>query len=626
MHSTSHFHCLVVLAVGVVLTSGCAAHRLGTTTAEQDARLLFNAGHSEEGLALLEQALRQHPESLRLGNLYRGQIRKQKKEDRSIAFFKTLLKDAQSPDEAYFSLAFAYIDKIPRVGPMGAGFLSKRSIAMFREVLKRNPDNWIANYGIGMNYLHWPAYFKKNESAVGYFEKCVKLQRNSHLKPYHLLTYVRLGDAHAKNGDVENARKVWQMGLELFPGHKDLRDRILLDPKDIPKVISEYYNPNHSIGVIDTDVSVLWATEVPSLAVPLRREASKAAVDALRTRVTTDLSEGQLGLFSWFVRNLPFLTDKRFYSRVDMSPLGIQKTQSERPLANEIAHGMILGFVSVMEDIHDGHIAEETEAMDGFLRPFYHEGLGMGLAADLDTGNSESFKQFLDKIEQLDSRYARLYLAGAGVWFALEAFASPEDIVGAFDWLGPFGASYAYEGFGFGRALFHLHRNRDALEVGRKLPPLAAQSFYHGAGRAFWILDNQRPELLGARLDLVPQAYRGDAYSGYGMGMSFTKVDDPSWVSKYLGQYGKSSSSVELITGLIMGYTIRNIADKAYMETIVAKTNKHGECWLEAALELGCQALQEVEEGGGDFHANWRFRIRQRVLANPSFIEPGRCR
>lgn len=606
---------LVGTALGAALAvapSAAAGEPAYYLKARREAAALLAAERTEEGLALVEQALTEHPGSLELGNYYRAEIRKRALEERAISFLKGLAAPG-APDEAFFNAAFAYIDKIPRVGPMGAGFLSKRSIAMFRQVLDAKPDNWIANYGIGMNYLHWPDYFKKNESALGFLEKCLELQKGAAPRPYYLLAYLRLGDAYARSNEIDKAFATWRDGLALYPDHPDLVARLRTPPERIQAAINEYYNPNQSIGAIDTDVSVLWATVVPNSAVPLRRADTRRGSGG-QLSTAAGPSESDIGLFSWFLRNLPYLSDREHYGKVDLSVLGVQEgAESTRPV-NQIAHGMIQGFLAVMNDDSPEKIAQRTRDMEPFDRPFFHEGLGMALAAALDTTAADSFKSLLEQIGRFDTHYARLHLAGAGMWFGLESSRPIDGVVAAFDWLGPFGAAYAYEGFGFAQALFHLKRQPDRLEIGRKLPALGAQSFYHGAGRAFWILGGEDVALLKQRLEVVPAAYRKDALSGYGMGVAFTRASSPGAIAAILQRDELAALGLEdITTGVVMGYAIRELTDGEAIAKVAADASANGGCWLPRALSTGRETLGGIEAAGGDLHSNWRARIRERV-------------
>ena len=200
-----------------------------------------------------------------------------KRHEESISYFKEQTAKPNAVNEMFYNLAFAYIDKIPTVGPMGSGFLSKRAIAQFQLVLDREPDDWVATYGIGMNYLHWPDYFKKNDSASKFLEESLALQKQDQLKPYYILTYIRLGDAYAKTGEIDKAYQVWEEGLEHYSDHKDLVDRVQTSKDKIGQAMLDLYNPNNSIGEINTDISVLWEPEIPNDLVPLKKNSLKQA-------------------------------------------------------------------------------------------------------------------------------------------------------------------------------------------------------------------------------------------------------------------------------------------------------------------------------------------------------------
>ncbi|HEY6911939.1 MAG TPA: DUF1702 family protein [Myxococcales bacterium] len=576
-----------------------------------EAARLYGGGRGPDALTLLEGAMARRPDSLELGNVYRRYTRQLNLEERSISFLRNLSTAPNAPDEAFFNLAFAYIDKIPRVGPMGAGFLSKRSIASFRAVLDREPDNWIATYGIGMNYLHWPEYFKKTEEVTTYFQRCLALQAKREQRPADILTYLRLGDAFAKKNQVDEARKVWTAGLEKFPGHKDLLERLALEPGKVTAAIQQHYNPNASIGAIDTDVSILWAETVPEHAQPLHT----AAPATMAAKVKDD---SRIGLFSWFVHNLPFLADSRQYARVDMSVLGVRPGDA---LANQIAHQMIRGFSQIMEDRKPEEIEQAAEGTDSFGRPFFHEGVGMAMAASLDTSDPDSFRSFAERVKVLDPNFRRLHVAGAGMWFGVQG-TPPATAFRTFESLEAAGSAYAFEGYGFAQVLFHSHGDATQLELGGSLPPIAAASFYHGAGRALWILGNGGPQALSAHVSEVPEKFRHDLYSGYAMGVAFTMVSDPARiVSAWKDAIASGMTAADVESGGVMGLVIREIADPAYMRERRSFAQAHGVCFLDLASEIGKGALDDVTQGGGEFHSNWRARIRERLAAYGDLTE-----
>lgn len=597
----------------VLLVGGCVTAPERNDPIEL-ARHQFDSGNIDKGYEILEDAIQKDRGSLILGNYYRAQISARAKEDRGINFFKKLAQDTSAPDEVYYNTAFAYIDKIPRVGPMGAGFLSKRSIAQFRTVYDRRPNDWIANYGIGMNYLHWPDYFKKTEGTLQYFEKCMEIQRGQPLKPQYILTYLRMGDALVRGGQIDKAYDVWREGETLFPGHPDLLDRLKTPRPEIAEAIKQLYLPNNSIGAINTDISILWAATVPREAVPLKRNAlTQPGVGGQLKSAQSKLGDEDVGLFAWFTRNLPYLSDKRDFDKVDMSPLGAKRGPSDR-LMNLVAHGMITGFLAEMDGGEPAKLRATAAEVDGFTRPFFHEGIGMAYAATVSLDEVSELRNMAQSMTAIDPDFKRLHLAGAGMWFGLESAREPEKVVQAFGYLGPFGEAYAYEGYGFSRTLFHYNANPDVLNTGELLRPAAAHNFYHGAGRALWILKGGDTKALRAVVEGLPEAYREDTYSGYGMGVAFTKTDDPRSVFSFLDRDdAEAPARAPFVTGATMGYVIRALSDPGYWHEVVKRFSPQDRCRVERLVALGKASLAEAENGGGDLHSNWRGLIAKRV-------------
>ena len=490
-----------------------------------EAKTLIEAGQLESGLVVLEVAMDKDPSRLALSNYYRLKASKDKQYERSIAYFKKAVEVKHAKvNEMFYNLAFAYIDKIPSVGPMGAGFLSKRAIKQFQHVLDLHPDDWISTYGIGMNYLHWPDYFKKNHNAMVYLEDATKLQTGTELKPYYILTYIRLGDAYAKNGKLEEAYSVWEEGLTRYPDHPDLAMRFSTPRNEIGSAIRLLYNPNNSIGEINTDISVLWESTVPDSLVPLKTISKQSNSGIEGNESDESVGKGNIGLFSWFMRNLPVLSDKENFKGVDMTALGIGEDDSTHDLASVVAHEMIMGFMSQFEEETPIQARDRANNLNSFQRPFFHEGLGMGYAATASLDDIEELRKLIDTLKKIDPNYTRLHLAGAGMWYGLES-ENTEKVKDAFQRLGQFGQAYAYEGYGFSQTLFYFKSKPELVNRGTELGEEAAHSFYHGVGRALWILSGEDLTKFRERIERVPAQFHDDAYSGYGMGVAFTKVE-----------------------------------------------------------------------------------------------------
>jgi hypothetical protein len=161
------------------------------------------------------------------------------------------------------------------------------------------------------------------------------------------------------------------------------------------------------------------------------------------------------------------------------------------------------------------------------------------------------------------------------------------------------------------------------LNAGNLFRSSAAHNFYHGAGRALWILKGGDVKAMHSAVDAIPREYQDDAYSGYGMGVAFTKLDDPRLVFSYLDN-GKLDASVRgpFVTGVTMGFVIRALSDPGYWRDTLAKFSPQDRCRAESMVSLGKESLAEAEKGGGDLHSNWRGIIAKHVSA-PRHVAAG---
>jgi len=623
MHRLVNITCYTVL---LVLVASCTGVKKAMVDPLVEAQQLIDAGEVDKGLTYLEKAMDRDPGRLALSNLYRLTASKNKVFERSINYFKKAVGGKHADvDEMYYNLGFAYIDKIPSVGPMGAGFLSKRAIRQFQTVVDRDPDDWAATYGIGMNYLHWPDYFKKNDNAMVFLEKTAALQKTDDVKPYYILTYIRLGDAYAKNGKIDKAYSVWQEGLRYFSGHADLVTRVNTPKSQIAKAIRQLYNPNNSIGEINTDISVLWEKEVPASVVPLTKNPlQQAGIGGQLKGSNASANKGDIGLFSWFMRNLPFLSDKSRFQNVDMSSLGISASDSNHDLASIVAHGMILGFMSQFEEEAPAQARERADKLSAFHRPFFHEGLGMGYAATASLDDVSELQKLIETLKVIDPNYTRLHLAGAGMWFGLES-GNTAKVKNVFKQLGEFGEAYAYEGYGFSQTLFYYKNNPELIKTGESLGEEAARNYYHGAGRALWILSGQDLASFNQKIALIPTRFIPHAYSGYGMGRAFTKIETPKDVFSFLNDRDSDADFTQILTGVSMGLTIRNMGDAAYVNRMMADASPEDSCRVKRALHLGSGSLSEVAKVGGDLHDNWRQQIHDKIVKQGPVMQWKAC-
>ena len=615
------------------------------------AQELADANKGSEALDALEAYLTGHPDDIIAGNLYRKLAVKANLYDRPIRFFVAIVKNitpcpkeppvcpdndkdcgkkelehcsptAQPPGPPSgirYNLAFAYIDKIPVVGPMGAGFLSKRSIEQFKKALDEDKDDWIANYGVGMNYLHWPDYFEKNDSSIAYFENAIKLQEARPPRPSDILAYVRLGDALAKAGNTEAAREAWKRGETRLGGnHGDLTERLQIDPAKLKQSVLDAYNPNNSIGAINTDISILWAETMPEHVFSLRNPDGPVVIGGVGGQSLPERkTHSEIRMFNWFRDNLPLLLNRENADKIDMS--GIGATGGEG--AGIIAYNMIKGFMTQFRGDKPETVVEALAKAPSYDRPFFHEGVGMGLAAALDTSADGSLTPFATQIAVFDPKFDRLHYAGLGMWFGLAPtinLVRVRNKLGELDLRGQF---YAYEGMGFAVTLFKDSVEAGAADLVQRLPFASGSTFAHGAGRALWIKHGDDSATIGKAISTFPEQFRPDMRAGFGMGVAFTRINKPDAILTQIAQFRNESPAncLDYLTGAAMGLAIRYQTDPGYTRDAM-KTGKSPQIRTLAPslLQAGVDALDEVQRTGVEMHKNWRIAIYNQVARGPA--------
>jgi tetratricopeptide (TPR) repeat protein len=236
------------------------------------------AAHTAESVAAapsqsvldLEETLRRKPRNIEIANQYRRLSVDGGHFDRSIEFFRRLAKEHEEHAAVRLSLALAYIDKIPFIKDvLTQASLAKESLGQLAWVEERHPDLYAVHYLRGMNHLYWPAAMKElnemyhRDIAIQHFERCRALEEGRAasegraLARYHAEVFRALGDAHVKAERFAEARAVWREGLDLYPGHEDLKAR--LDLVDL--ALKERIKDERGLAQrIDTSLSFLVET------------------------------------------------------------------------------------------------------------------------------------------------------------------------------------------------------------------------------------------------------------------------------------------------------------------------------------------------------------------------------
>lgn len=225
---------------------------------------LIQQGELDHGLAYLQAAALSVPDNLRYANDYRLALRDHGRYSDEETFFTQQMQALKTP-ASHLNLALAYVDEMrscprPPDGLVCQAQLSSRSIDELTIVLTAQPNNIIARYARGLNHLYWPPLMEHLPKAQVDLQYAVALTKPlASLGPGRAFipqAYTALGDVFAKDGKVDAARNVWQIGLQEAPNASILKSRLAL-PQD--KLVDDEDNSLRGLGLpVDTDLAVFW--------------------------------------------------------------------------------------------------------------------------------------------------------------------------------------------------------------------------------------------------------------------------------------------------------------------------------------------------------------------------------
>jgi len=92
--------------------------------------------------------------------------------------------------------------------------------------------------------------------GVADLKKAMEIQKSGPRRPYHVKTYIGLGDGYWQMDDSEKARAIWQEGLKEFPDNANLKARLAQQGDQLKATIEAGFDPSKRV---DTDLRDLWA-------------------------------------------------------------------------------------------------------------------------------------------------------------------------------------------------------------------------------------------------------------------------------------------------------------------------------------------------------------------------------
>lgn len=209
-----------------------------------------------DDFVVLTRRLSYNPDDLRAGDKLRSLCRKRNTVDRCIDVLNALTERHPKNKFLRYHAALAYVDQVPGHSLFKQGWLSTRSMNHVTSVIEQDATDWPAYYIRGLNGIYWPKSFRKLSGAIDDLETCIALSNAAPeglRRPYHGLAYIALGDAYVKNGMVEDALRVYQIGAAIFDSEK-LRYRLSLTHEELAVYVNDL---RHTDRRVDTDISFL---------------------------------------------------------------------------------------------------------------------------------------------------------------------------------------------------------------------------------------------------------------------------------------------------------------------------------------------------------------------------------
>ena len=179
-----------------------------------------NASTTSELLAALAAASEEQ-----VGDLW-VEIEAQGRIDEVLAVYRDAVARNPQSIEARHELARATHAAAMAAPNHKNGRLWVESDDHYSKVLELDPQNWTARYEKAVKLAFWPDTYGRLPEAMGHFETLMAQQQNLPIKPDQTQVYIWLGNLHAQQGNLDQAKAVWLQGTTRHPENERLRARL----------------------------------------------------------------------------------------------------------------------------------------------------------------------------------------------------------------------------------------------------------------------------------------------------------------------------------------------------------------------------------------------------------------
>ena len=246
-----HRETIVTLLLGVVVLIGAPAranefYHKGMERAE--------VKDWSAALDLLEKAIAAEPDNLRYGTDYRQAVIEAGEYDRCLAFFEGLVAEHPEAANLLMNYGYAHVDKIPVEGAITQVILANTALTHFSAALELE-ETWLGRYTRGNSYLYWPAIFGRTQLGIDDLTRAIEMAKETESRPYHGRAWAALGDGYWRLSDPEKATATYREGLELYPEHRELKERAALEGEALDGYLEALFDTNKRVG---THLREIW--------------------------------------------------------------------------------------------------------------------------------------------------------------------------------------------------------------------------------------------------------------------------------------------------------------------------------------------------------------------------------
>lgn len=162
-----------------------------------------------------------------LGESERKEVWKRVREsgliDAVVAEFERRAEAAPLDSVARTELGTAYLNKmLTTAGGPETGAWGSKGAAAYEQALELDDHNWEARSSLAQHY-YWA---DMRGDSIANFEVLIAQQEEGSPLPQYAATYLWLGNLYMDHGRRSDALSTWRKGLQLFPNHAGLSERL----------------------------------------------------------------------------------------------------------------------------------------------------------------------------------------------------------------------------------------------------------------------------------------------------------------------------------------------------------------------------------------------------------------